>query len=57
MVVAIEKKKKGVSRFYAKVIDKANAENLGAFMRSTIKKEAKYATIKFEQVLADDKKT
>jgi transposase-like protein len=44
VVVAIEKKKKGVSRFYAKVIDKANAENLGAFMRSTIKKEAKITT-------------
>jgi hypothetical protein len=35
---------KGVSRFYAKVIDKANAENLGAFIRSTIKKEAKITT-------------
>jgi hypothetical protein len=35
---------KGVSRFYAKVIDKANAENLGAFMRSIIKKEAKITT-------------
>ncbi len=44
VVVAIEKKKNGVSRFYAKVIDKANAENLGDFMRTTIKKEAKITT-------------
>ena len=44
VVVAIEKKKKGVSRFYAKVIDRANAENLGDFMRSTITKEAKITT-------------
>ena len=44
VVVAIEKKKNGVSRFYAKVIDKANAENLGEFMRTTIKKEAKITT-------------
>ena len=44
VVVAIEKKKKGVSRFYAKVIDKANAVNLGAFMRENIKKEANIKT-------------
>ena len=44
VAVAIEKKKKGVSRFYAKVIDRANAENLGDFMRSTITKEAKITT-------------
>lgn len=44
VVVAIEKKKKGVSRFYAKVIDAANAENLGTFMRSNIKKEANIKT-------------
>lgn len=44
VAVAIEKKKNGVSRFYAKVIDKANAENLGEFMRTTIKKEAKITT-------------
>ena len=44
VVVAIEKKKKGVSRFYAKVIDRANAENLGDFMRSNITKEAKVTT-------------
>lgn len=44
VVVAIEKKKKGVSRFYAKVIDKANSENLGGFMRTIIKKEATITT-------------
>ncbi len=33
-----------MSRFYAKFIDKANAENLGASMRCTIKKEAKITT-------------
>jgi transposase-like protein len=44
VVVAIEKKKKGVSRFYAKVIDKANAENLGTFMRENIQIEAHIKT-------------
>jgi len=36
VVVAIEKKGKGVSRFYAKVIDKADARSLGGFMRENI---------------------
>ena len=36
VVIAIEKKRKGVSRFYAKVIDSANAKNLGEFMKQTI---------------------
>lgn len=44
VVVAIEKKKNGVSRFYAKVIEKANAENLGTFMKNTINKEANITT-------------
>lgn len=44
VVVAIEKKNKGVSRFYAKVIDKANAKNLGTFMRENIQKEANIKT-------------
>lgn len=44
VVVAIEKKKNGVSRFYAKVIEKANAENLGSFMREKINKEAHITT-------------
>ena len=41
VVVAIEKKKNGVSRFYAK---KANAENLGALMRTTINKKTNITT-------------
>lgn len=44
IVIAIEKKKKGVSRFYAKVIDKADAHNLGVFMEQKITKDAKITT-------------
>ena len=44
VVVAIEKKKKGVSRFYAKVIDKADAAELGAFMEQKITKDAQILT-------------
>lgn len=44
VVVAIEKKKKGVSRFYAKVIDKADAIDLGAFMEQKITKDAQIIT-------------
>lgn len=44
VVVAIEKKKKGVSRFYAKVIDHADAKNLGDFMREKIGKKAEITT-------------
>lgn len=44
VVVAIEKKKKGVSRFYAKVIDKADATNLGSFMEEKITKDAQIIT-------------
>jgi hypothetical protein len=47
VVVAIEKKKNEVSRFYAKVIDKTNAENLGTFRRENIKKEANIKTDKW----------
>ena len=47
VVVAIEKKNKGVSRFYAKVIDKADAKNLGAFMRQHIDPKAKITTDKW----------
>jgi hypothetical protein len=36
VVVGIEKKKKGVSRLYARVIDKASAEQFGAFMEDNI---------------------
>lgn len=44
VVVAIEKKGNGVSRFYAKVIDKADAKNLGSFMKQKIEPQAKVTT-------------
>lgn len=47
VVVAIEKKGNGVSRFYAKVIDKADAINLGSFMKQNIEPQAKVTTDKW----------
>lgn len=47
VVIGIEKKKKGVSRLYARVIDKANAINLGNFMKDHISKEANITTDKW----------
>ncbi len=47
VVVAIEKKGKGVSRFYAKVIESASAKNLGCFMRQTISADARVKTDKW----------
>lgn len=47
VVVGIEKKKKGVSRLYARVIDKANAVNLGSFMRDHIDTKAPITTDKW----------
>lgn len=44
VVIAIEKKNKGVSRFYGKVIDKADAKSLGTFMEEKITKEASIIT-------------
>lgn len=44
VVIAIEKKKKGVSRFYAKVIENAGALNLGKFMKETITPKANIKT-------------
>lgn len=44
VVVAVEKKKNGVSRFYAKVIDRADAKSLGGFMKSYIDREAHITT-------------
>jgi transposase-like protein len=44
VVIAIEKKKNGVSRFYAQVIDKADAINLGGFMEQKITKDAQIVT-------------
>lgn len=43
-VVAIEKKKKGVSRLYVRVIPKASAEHLGDFMKTHISKDAQVKT-------------
>jgi len=47
VVIGIEKKKKGVSRLYARVIDKANAINLGNFMKDHISKDANITTDKW----------
>jgi transposase-like protein len=44
VVVAIEKKNKGVSRFYARVIEKADAKTLGGFMKAKINEEAHVTT-------------
>lgn len=44
VVVAIEKKGKGVSRMYAKVISKASSKELGDFMKKKISKEANIKT-------------
>ena len=44
VVVGIEKRKKGVSRLYARVIPKASAEHLGSFMRDHIDSDAKVTT-------------
>ena len=56
VVVGIEKKKKGVSRMYAKVINHASAEELGAFMRTHIDTKADITTDKWSgyQPLAKD---
>ena len=47
VVIAIEKQSKGISRMYGKVIDKADAENLGNFMRSKINSHAHVKTDKW----------
>ena len=47
VVIGIEKKRKGVSRLYARVIDKANAINLGGFMRDHISTKANITTDKW----------
>lgn len=47
VVIGIEKKKKGVSRLYAKVISSASAKELGAFMKTHIDPEAEVATDKW----------
>ncbi len=47
VLVGIEKKRKGVSRLYARVIKSASAENLGKFMKDHIASEAKITTDKW----------
>jgi hypothetical protein len=47
VVVAIEKKKKGVSRFYAQVIETASKKNLSSFMKQYIDTEAEVRTDKW----------
>lgn len=47
VVVGIEKKKKGVSRMYAKVIDNASAKDLGDFMKAHIDPKADITTDKW----------
>lgn len=44
VVLAIEKRYKGVSRLYAKVIPKSSAKELGGFMRGVIDKKAEVKT-------------
>ena len=47
VVVGIEKKNKGVSRLYARVIKHADAKSLGSFMEAHIDKKAKITTDKW----------
>ena len=47
VVIAIEKRNRGISRMYAKEIAKADAENLGSFMRDTIDSKARIKTDKW----------
>ncbi len=44
VVFAIERKGKGVSRVYGKVISKSSAKELGAFMKDTIEPDAEIKT-------------
>jgi len=48
VVLAIEKRNKGISRMYGEVIPEANAKNLGKFMRKKIKKDAHIKTDKWQ---------
>jgi hypothetical protein len=47
VVFAIEKRGKGISRMYGKVIEKANAKNLGGFMMAKVKPQANIKTDKW----------
>jgi transposase-like protein len=46
VVLAIEKKNRGINRMYGKVIDKADAKNLGCFMRTKIESKTSIKTDK-----------
>lgn len=47
VVVGIEKRKKGVSRIYAKVINNASSKQLGGFMKTQISQDAEITTDKW----------
>jgi transposase-like protein len=47
VVIAIEKRNKGISRMYAKEISNADSKNLGDFMRSKIEPTASVKTDKW----------
>jgi len=47
VVLAIEKRERGISRMYGKVIEKADAKNLGRFMKDTIESKAMIKTDKW----------
>ncbi|MGY0407210.1 MAG: IS1595 family transposase, partial [Polaribacter sp.] len=47
VVIGIEKKKKGVSRLYARVIEKADAKNLGGFIKDHIAPDTEILTDKW----------
>lgn len=47
VVCAVEKKRGGVSRFYARVIEHASAQELGDFMHATLSPECKIKTDKW----------
>jgi hypothetical protein len=48
VVLAIEKKEKGISRMYGKVIEKADAKHLGDFMQKVIQPKATIKTDKWQ---------
>jgi hypothetical protein len=47
VVIAIEKRDKGISRMYAKEIEKADTKSLGSFMRKKVEKTALVKTDKW----------
>jgi hypothetical protein len=47
IVFALEKRDKGISRMYGKVIEQVDAKTLGSFMREKIKKKASIKTDKW----------